>query len=181
MTSASSHATVIRHAAGSLVLLLTCFLLFVSCSDDAPNPADRPNTDETGFRTDGSLTFVESDGSAVRSIDIEIAETEEARARGLMFRQDLGYDRGMLFLFETADTNGFWMKNTPLPLDILFVSPDSQIINIVKRTTPFSEETVTPEAPKQFVVEVRGGFTSMYGIEPGMRIRWSRNDSPGAE
>jgi hypothetical protein len=155
-----------------LALCLTCLLPLVSCSDDSDSQ-NASATNEPRFRKDGTLTFVD-DGSAVRTIDIEIAETNAERARGLMFRRSMGYDRGMLFLFEQADTTGFWMKNTPLPLDIMFLAPDSSIINIVKRTTPFSTDNIYPTAPKKYVVEVRAGFADRFDIEPGMTVRWTR-------
>jgi uncharacterized membrane protein (UPF0127 family) len=67
-----------------------------------------------------------------------------------------------------------WMKSTPLPLDIVFVAPDSQVINIARRTTPFSEETIEPIAPRKFVVEVRAGFADRFGLTDSTRIRWTR-------
>ena len=158
----------------SLILFLS-LLILVNCSDDASSPEPSQRADETGFRKDGTLTFYHEDGSPAETIDIEIAETNEARQRGLMFRQEMRYDRGMLFIFEQSDPSGFWMKNTPLPLDIMFVDEDSTIINIARRTTPYSEENIYPEGPKRYVVEVRGGFSAMHGIEPGMTVRWTRD------
>lgn len=164
-----------RHTARQCLILFLSVFVLVNCSNDASSPEADPDTDETGFRKDGSLTFYNEDGSAEQTIDIEIAETDAARQRGLMFRQEMGYDRGMLFIFEEPSPDGFWMKNTPLPLDIMFVDEDSAIINIARRTTPYSEENIYPERPKQYVVEVRGGFSAMYGIEPGMTVRWTRD------
>jgi len=150
----------------------------VNCSDDTPSSDANSDTDETSFRKDGSLTFFHTDGSPEEIIEIEIADTEEARRRGLMFRQELGYNRGMLFIFERTSTGGFWMKDTPLPLDIMFIDEDSTIINIARRTTPFSEENIYPDRPRLYVVEVRGGFAAMHGIEAGMTIDWTRDPAP---
>ena len=160
-----------------LVLFLV-LLVFVNCSDDTPSSDANSDTDETSFRKDGSLTFFHTDGSPEEIIEIEIADTEEARRRGLMFRQELGYNRGMLFIFERPSTGGFWMKDTPLPLDIMFIDEDSTIINIARRTTPFSEENIYPDRPRLYVVEVRGGFAAMHGIEAGMTIDWTRDPAP---
>ncbi len=131
---------------------------------------------ETGteFTKEGTLTFIQPDSSSAATIDIEIADTPEERERGLMFRRSMGYDRGMLFLFDTADESGFWMKNTAMPLDIIFVAPDSQVVSISERTRPFSEDQIRPAAPKQFVVEVRAGFVNRFGITDSTRIRWQR-------
>lgn len=154
------------------VLVLAVVLLAGCGNSDAPE-AIRMGTE---FTPEGTLSFVSPTDSVLRTIDIEIAETDAERARGLMFRRSMGYDKGMLFIFEQADQSGFWMKNTPMSLDILFISPDSSVVSIAKRTTPFSEATITPDGPKQFVVEVRAGFADRFGIDTGTRIRWQRTD-----
>lgn len=133
---------------------------------------------EARFERDGRLSFLTPEGDTLRTIDIEIAESEQDRATGLMGRRELPPNSGMFFIMDDADTTGFWMKNTPLPLDIMFVGADSQIINIVKRTTPFSEEVIRPTAPKKYVVEVRGGYTDRAGITDSMHITWARIQEP---
>ncbi len=161
-----------RLLAPALILLLAS-VAAISCSSD-----DTRNVINTGttFTKEGTLSFIAPNDSVILAIDIEIAETDAERNRGLMHRRSMGFDRGMLFLFDRPDASGFWMKNTPMPLDILFVGPDSQIVSIAKRTTPFSEETIYPAAPKQFVVEVRAGFADRFGIDDRTRIRWQRTD-----
>jgi uncharacterized membrane protein (UPF0127 family) len=152
------------------LLAVTVFLMLGACSSDEPDP------EETSFQTEGRLAFLQPNGDTLRTIDIEIADTNEERQRGLMHRRSLGYDRGMLFIFDEVDDGGMWMRNTPLPLDIVFVAPDSQVINIARRTTPFSDETIEPAAPRKFVVEVRAGFADRFGLTDSTRIRWTRTD-----
>lgn len=130
------------------------------------------------FRADGTVSFLSQTGDTLSTIRVEIAETDETRVRGLMGRRSLPPRSGMLFIMDEADTTGFWMKNTPMPLDIMFVGPDSQIINIAKRTTPYSEHIIRPDAPKKYVVEVRAGFTDRVGITDSARIAWHRTTSP---
>lgn len=166
------------HTWHQCLTLFLSLLVLVNCSNDESASEPGQETNEIAFRKDGSLTFYSEDGSAEKTIDIEIAETDEARKRGLMFRQEMGYDRGMLFIFEQSDTSGFWMKNTPLPLDIMFIDEDSTIINIARRTTPYSEKNIYPERPRRYVVEVRGGFSAMHDIVPGMTVRWTRGNGP---
>lgn len=132
------------------------------------------------FRTDGHLAFLTSEGDTLTTIDVEIAETDEARMRGMMGRRSLPRRGGMLFIMDTADTTGFWMRNTPLPLDIIFVGPDSQVVSIAKRTTPYSDEAIQPDGPKKFVVEVRAGFTDRVGINDSTQIAWVRTASPAS-
>ena len=145
------------------------------CDRDTPNDSE---SGEPNFQKEGTLTFYQPGGDTLKTIAIEIADTNAERQRGLMRRRSMGYNRGMLFIFEEVDDSGMWMKNTPLPLDIVFVAPDSQIINIVRRTTPFSEKNIDPAAPKKFVVEVRAGFASRYGLTDSTRIRWTRTSRP---
>jgi len=156
-----------------VALFLLATLLLAGCgSEDTRNTISMGNE----FTKEGTLSFVQPNDSVLRTIDIEIADTPQERARGLMFRRAMGYDKGMLFLFDEADESGFWMKNTPMPLDIIFVGPDSQVVSISERTQPFSEEQIRPTAPKQFVVEVRAGFVDRFGVTEDMRIRWQRTD-----
>lgn len=153
-------------------LLLFVVVLGVACSsDDAEDP-----TPESPTFDDGTLVFSQPTGDTLHTIDIAIADSDPERQRGLMRQRSLGYDRGMLFIFDEVDDSGMWMKNTPLSLDIIFVAPDSQVINIARRTTPFSQENIDPDAPKKFVVEVRAGFADRFGITDTTRVRWTRID-----
>jgi uncharacterized membrane protein (UPF0127 family) len=156
--------------AHTFVLLAGLALLGSGCTPDEPSQTGGEPT----FQSEGRLAFVGPAGDTLRTIDVEIAETDAERERGLMRRRSLGYDRGMLFIFDEVDEGGMWMKNTPLPLDIVFVAPDSQVINIARRTTPFSQETISPAAPRKFVVEVRAGFADRFGLTDSARVRWTR-------
>lgn len=153
------------------LLLLALPLLGLECSSDAPDSSPAGPSFE-----DGRLAFVSPANDTLTTIAIAIADTEAKRSRGLMRQRSLGYDRGMLFIFDEPNTTGMWMKNTPLPLDIVFVAPDSQIVNIARRTTPFSEKNIAPDAPSTFAVEVRAGFADKFSLAPETRIRWGRAD-----
>lgn len=144
-------------------------------SDDAPSAEAKVDTSETiPFTTEGRLAFIQ-DGDSTVTIDIEIADTDSARQRGMMQRDGFPNDRsGMLFPFETEEPQSFWMSNTPVALDIIFVDADSQIVNIAKYTTPFSSENYRSGEPAQYVVEVPAGFADSHGILEGDRIRWRR-------
>ena len=133
---------------------------------------------DTPFRVDGRLAFLSPEGDTITSIAIEIAETDEARARGMMGRRSLPRSSGMFFIMDTTDTTSFWMRNTPLPLDIIFVGADSHIVNVTKRTTPYSDEILQPIGPKKYVVEVRAGFADRIGIDDSTSITWVRTPAP---
>ena len=152
------------------IILFGFLLLIAACAAQ-----DTPPDDGT-FSVDGTLEFVRADGSVIRSIEIEIAEDQATRQRGLMYRRQMTLDQGMLFLFPAPDNLKFWMANTPMPLDIMFVGADSQIVNIVKRTKPISRENVYSTGLAQYVVEVRGGFSDRSGIDETVKIRWQKKE-----
>ena len=109
---------------------------------------------------------VRSGGEAHRFI-VEIASTPEEQARGLMFRESLAPDRGMLFPLGETRPASFWMKNTLIPLDIIFIRSDGRIENIAAETVPLSLEPVSSTAPVAAVLEIAGGRSAELGIEAG--------------
>lgn len=121
---------------------------------------------------DGELQFLRQDGSIVASITIEMADTPEARIKGLMERWSLPEHHGMLFMFDSPEIQRFWMHNTPLSLDMIFVDENRRILNIAESTTPMSKQTYSSRGPAKYVVEVRAGFSKRLGIEEGMSIQW---------
>lgn len=110
-------------------------------------------------------------GEVSHEFATELAQTPEEQARGLMFRTQLGDFEGMLFPSKTRQVRSFWMKNTPLPLDIIFIAPDGRIANIA-RGEPYSTDSVRSEGPAVAVLEIRGGRAEELGIEPGDSVEW---------
>ncbi len=101
---------------------------------------------------------------------VEIADDDAERARGLMFRQSLADDRGMLFHFQELERASFWMRNTVISLDIIFIGPDGRILNIAERATPYSEEPIPSAGMTRGVLEIRGGRARELGIQTGDRV-----------
>lgn len=129
---------------------------------------------ESTIRPEGLVEFLRPDGSVAASLAVEIAETPETRSQGLMRRMLGDYMTGMLFLFETAQPQTFWMRNTPTSLDIIFVDDRSQVLNIAPHTTPMSDQLYSSAGPAKFVVEAKAGFAERFGIRPGHSMRWKR-------
>ncbi len=149
-----------------LVLALT---LLAGCRSETPAaaaPASLP------FRIDGRLDFVR-DGRTLKTIDIEIADTDSTRERGLMERATIPADTGMLFVFDRAEAQNFYMASTPKSLDIQFYGPDSTLLNIAADAVPYSFATLPSAGPARFVVEVPAGYSRRLGLVPGDRIRWT--------
>ena len=110
--------------------------------------------------------------SGTHRFAVELADTPEAQRRGLMFRTELPDDAGMIFPYDGTAAQSFWMKNTPLPLDIIFIGPDGRISNIAAMTEPYSLESVYSVGPVLGVLELRGGLAGELGIEPGDKVDW---------
>ncbi|RWA74873.1 DUF192 domain-containing protein [Mesorhizobium sp.] len=104
------------------------------------------------------------------SFSIEIADTSDEREAGLMFRKDMADDHGMLFVFERPGEVNFWMKNTPMPLDLVFVGQDGRI-KAIKRGEPESEAIVSPGQPVRFVLELKAGTAAKDGLKDGDLLR----------
>ncbi|AZO46855.1 MAG: DUF192 domain-containing protein [Mesorhizobium sp.] len=108
--------------------------------------------------------------SGERSFSIEIADTSDEREAGLMFRQQMADDHGMLFVFEESRDLTFWMKNTPMPLDLIFVGQDGRIRAIL-HGEPQSEAIISPGEPVRFVLELKAGTAAKDGIADGDLLR----------
>lgn len=109
-------------------------------------------------------------GSGVQVFSVEIADTEAAREKGLMFRKSLPPGQGMLFDFHREAPVGFWMKNTYIPLDMIFIRSNGRIANIAENAKPLSETVIPSDGPVLAVLEVAGGTARRLGIVSGDRV-----------
>lgn len=147
-------------------LVMIMSLALVSCKRPAQQTVVEPEyaTYPLQIVTDrGSLLF-----------HVEIARTPDARARGLMFRTELAPDRGMLFLFENEEPLSFYMRNTLIPLDMIFIGADRRIVGIVHRAEPRTLTSRSVGKPSQYVLEINGGLAQKHGIRAGQRVDLSK-------
>jgi len=162
-----------------LTLLCTTFLIGIAACQggDDDTGSSTENSERTiPFDRDGKLTILQDRDSLV-ALDIEIAETDSARERGMMQREGFPNETsGMLFVFNEAQERSFWMANTPVALDLLFIDADSQIVSISKYASPNSPDPISSEAPAQYVLETPAGFADTYGVLEGDRVRWHRTE-----
>jgi uncharacterized membrane protein (UPF0127 family) len=121
------------------------------------------------------VVFYPEGGPEVRVV-VEVARRESERNRGLMFREHLEPGRGMLFLFERPQQLSFWMRNTYIPLDMIFLSADRRVMGIVERAEPLTDAPRRIEGDAQFVVEVPGGWAAAHRIAPGVRAQFFNVD-----
>ena len=104
------------------------------------------------------------------TLDVEIADTEPKRSQGLMFRRDIAPNKGMLFLFDQDEVITMWMKNTYIPLDMVFIDKDWRIANIATNAEPLSTEIISSGEPASRVLEIGGGQAAKLGLKTGDRV-----------
>jgi uncharacterized protein len=107
---------------------------------------------------------------AVHRFQVEVARTRAEKQRGLMFRRTLPADHGMIFIYDVPQSLTFWMKDTPLPLDLVFINAAGRVVYIHERAVPWSEAPITTPVPVTMVLEVNAGLTRRLGIAVGDRV-----------
>ena len=157
-------------------LLLLPLAAFAACRDEPPAETVRQPAVAVPFEIDGSLTFLR-DGEPITTIDIELADDDSTRTRGLMDRTEIPPATGMLFTFPNEELQGFWMQNTYVPLDIIYFDADSSLVNVQANAVPHQiRPTYNSTAPAQYVVEVPAGFARRYGLTEGVTIDWALDE-----
>ena len=131
-----------------------------------------PKVEYYTFTKEGELTFTDSLGTLKTKIDLEIADNDYERQLGLMNRKEMKENEGMLFIFLRQDYQSFWMRNTLISLDMIFVNDQKKIITIHKNTKILSETSYPSSEPALYVVEVLAGFTDRHNIQVGDKIDW---------
>lgn len=145
--------------------------MLVACSPQAPAqnvPADQGA--QTGLK---QVPLTIRSASGVHKFKVELAVTPEEQQQGLMFRRSLGPNDGMLFTYQTAQDVAFWMKNTFIPLDMIFIRADGRIARIAQ-ATPHSLQPVPSLEPVVAVLEIRSGRSAELGIREGDLVEWPR-------
>lgn len=129
---------------------------------------------EIQFVKQGEVYFQDKNKKLAKQIDVEIADTDDKRHRGLMYRTKMDSSQGMLFIFPEEEEQAFYMKNTIIPLDIIFINSKKQIVKIYKNTRPFDLTDLPSKKPILYVVEVNAGFTEQHGIKEGDYVDFRR-------
>jgi uncharacterized membrane protein (UPF0127 family) len=154
---------------GRMRTLWTASLLFLTFLVAGPGHAAELHSLEITSKT------------GVHVFTVELADDEAAREKGLMFRKNLPLGQGMLFDFHVEQEVGFWMKNTYIPLDMLFIQDNGRILRIAENTTPLSEAIIPSGGPIRAVLEVIGGSAEKFGIQPGDVVSYQIFNKPRAQ
>jgi uncharacterized membrane protein (UPF0127 family) len=151
------------------LILPLATLFLISCGEE-----EAANTEPAGRTLDyiATVSFLTAAEDTVATIEAAVADDDESRSTGLMNVYDMPRDKGMLFIFDDEEPRSFWMANTPLALDIIFVNTEMEIIRIHQNTRPYSERNVESEQPAKYVVETNAGFTLRHDIIEGMKITY---------
>lgn len=175
------------------IFLFGVFLL-ANCRQDPPIPKPSPSTvaapakpatpvlayndpnstvPEEPFIQEGKLAVFAPDGKKIlKKFDIEIADVVQERNKGLMFRRKMLPERGMLFLFEFPEPQSFWMRNTYIPLDIIYIDDQLTVVSIQKNCRILNDTPLPSGKPAQYVLEINGGLSDKLGIAPGSKVAW---------
>lgn len=121
----------------------------------------------------GSVRFVDAPGAP--RIDVELALNPAHRAHGLMYRKALGSEEGMLFSWHREEPRSFWMRNTCLPLDMLFLDGSGTVLGILEQVPPMNDTSRTIPCPAMHVLEVRAGWSREHGVAPGQRVEITKD------
>jgi len=116
----------------------------------------------------GKLTAPEAKGAPV--LDVEIADTPATEQRGLMYRTKLGENKGMIFVWPSESRRTFWMHNTCLPLDMLFLAKDGTVVGLLEQVPTLNDRARSVRCPAAYVLEVNAGWTRRHGLKPGMKL-----------
>ena len=121
------------------------------------------------FTRDGELSIFKND-SLIQTIEVEFAKNDEERALGLMYRSSMDEHQGMWFIFPEEAPRSFYMRNTEIPLDIIYLDKDKKVVSIAKNARPYDETSLPSEKPAMYVLEINGGLSDKWGIEKGDRM-----------
>ncbi len=159
----------------SLFSLSVCLLLTTGYSCKKNSKQIAPVKKQTiSFTKEGSLQLVKSDSTVLTTLDIEIADNDYETQTGLMYRTSMENNQGMLFVFPDERYHSFYMKNTEIPLDIIFIGADKKIVHIAKNNAPRSETSIPSNLPAQYVLEVNAGLSQSWDLETGDSISYTK-------
>ena len=148
-------------------------LIFLSCKEEAKQVN---NQTEITFTKEGELSlFSKPSDSLIKQLDIEIADNEYERETGLMHRSSMKNNQGMLFIFKNSQPRYFYMKNTHIPLDIIYLSSDMKIVSFQNDAKPMNETSLPSNASAQYVLEINGGLATQWNLKVGDSISFTKN------
>ena len=147
----------------SLFVFVSLILLVVFCISPLKSNA-------LNAFSDSVIVSFTTDSTQSSKFKLKVARTMTEKARGLMYVKNLPEDEGMLFIYDEEDVHNFWMKNTFIPLDMIFINSEKEVVGIIKNTTILSEETLSINKPSRYIIEVNAGVAEKNNIDVGSKV-----------
>ncbi len=157
-----------------IAVLFVAVILFLVISNIIKN---KPEDQDYVFKKQGELTLLTPDNQVKAKIDVQFADNEFDRELGLMYRKKMQENQGMLFIFPQSSIQTFWMRNTFISLDMVFINSNKKIVTIRRNTTRLSDKTYASTEPAKYVLEVVAGFCNKFNIHVGDEVNWTRSKS----
>lgn len=159
--------------------LLVFFLLLISIAYSCKKDKQRSKVTkiEITFKKEGELSVLKaSNDSLIKQINIEIADDDYQTQTGMMYRKSMQDNQGMLFVFPDSQYRYFYMRNTEIALDIIYIDENKTIVSIQKNAKPFDETSLPSEGPAKYVLEINAGLTTEWNLEKGDKIQFSKEE-----
>lgn len=153
----------------SILSFLVLSFLVISCK---PNQEKEMRSRDWTFMHEATLQLINKNNDTIKSLQVELADTDYSIQLGMMYRVDLTEDQGMLFVFKEATPRFFYMKNTDVPLDIIFITTDRRIDSYALNAQPNDETLLNSKGAAQYVLEVKAGMVNKWGLKEGDRLDW---------
>jgi len=151
------------------IIIISAFSIFINCKEEKQSTSSEKVVPV--FKKEAVLKLIKSDSdSIIKTLDIEIADNEYETQTGLMYRTKLEANHGMLFIFPDMQMRSFYMKNTKIPLDIIYIDEDKRIISFQKNAKPLDETSLPSDAPAKYVLEINGGKAAEWQLKVGDEI-----------
>jgi uncharacterized membrane protein (UPF0127 family) len=170
----------LKNLGTALVIIAVCFFVFMqivpSINNSSPkfSKSSSKNTFEPAFQKEGIGYFSNDLGDTIAEFQIELAESNREIQIGMMWRKSMSKNVGMLFLMPEEKIQSFWMKNTYVPLDIIYINSERRVVSIINNAKPMSENPLPSMEPANFILEVSGGTCAKLGIQTGNLWKWKR-------
>ncbi|HEX9825194.1 MAG TPA: DUF192 domain-containing protein [Flavobacteriaceae bacterium] len=162
----------LKHLKAVILLALLSGLAY-SCKEDKKQSKVTPV--EINFKKEGELLLLKaSNDSIIKQLSIEIADDDYQTETGLMYRKNMDEFQGMLFIFPDSQYRSFYMRNTEIPLDIIYIDENKTILNIQKNAKPFDETSLPSEGPAKYVLEINAGLSTAWNLEKGDKIEFTK-------
>ena len=153
-----------------ICLIFASFLIF-SCKNKNTAVV---KTETIGFTKEGTLSLKTASDSLIKTLDIEFAETEYDRETGLMYRKSIKDNQGMLFIMDTEKIQSFYMKNTEISLDVIYINSKMEIVSFQKNTKPLDPTSLPSTGPAKYVLEIKGGLSDVWQLKEGDLVSFNK-------